>query len=171
MFNKKDMSDAIYNVFDLFELDDFAECSKEGLFSELEAKMENICAALRSAATVPFEFQLEDALAQQFSYRGRELFEQRACLLHYQTKHDVLDIVQVDVDDELWLLEDMSMAVVHCVHSQVGDDEFGYYSDYRTVHVLEPEREDLFFAPEDLMESLNEMYEQYDELNATIYEL
>lgn len=143
MFNKKAMSAAIYDVFDLFEPDDFMENDKEVLLNELQDKMETICAALRSEVMIPFEFALEDALAQQFSYRGKELFGQRACLLHYKTNHNVMDIVEVNVDDELWI----------------------------TVHVLEPEYEDLFFAPEDLMESLNDLYEQYDEQNATIYEL
>ena len=171
MFSKKAMSDAIYAVFDLFEPDDFMESDKESLLDDLQDKMETICAALRSEAVVPFEFALEDALAQQFSYRGKELFGQRACLLHYKTNYDVLDIVEVNVDDELWLLEDMSMAIVHCVHSQIGADDMGYYTTYRTVHVLEPEYDDLFFPPEDLLESLNELYEQYDDQNATVYEL
>ena len=58
---------------------------------------------------------------------------------------------------ELWLLEDMSFAVVHNVSMVVKSEDYYYTTEYRSIVKLLKERDDLFFTPESLMEELDDM--------------
>ena len=159
MFNEKDMSTAIINIFDLFNEEDYEDEAKQFTINELSDALPSICAALRAEAEVPFEYKLENNIMQQFNYCGRELFGQRACLLYYAPQHDVMDVVKTRLDYELWLLEDTTIAIVRCVHSELGDEKNSFVADYRTVLTQGPEYDDLFFPPEDLLEMLECMSE------------
>ena len=71
----------------------------------------------------------------------------------------------------LWLLEDMSFALVHNVSMVIKSGDFYYATEYRSIVKLLKERDDLFFTPESLTEELEEMCIPQWENEATIYEL
>lgn len=77
---------------------------------------------------------------------------------------------QTDVSyhTELWMLEDMSFAVTHCIEIS-HDDGIIYESRYRTFVQKVKGREDLFFAPEKLIDTLEELCVLIWESEATIY--
>ena len=68
---------------------------------------------------------------RSFNYRGEDLFRQKATLLYEETDQVTMEIVVATRTLELWLLEDMSLAVVSCV--SVNYDHDGYITQYRTI--------------------------------------
>ena len=106
-----------------------------------------------------------------FAYRGVELFNQRGCLILSDVEQMVFDEAETTYATELWLLEDMSFAIVHCVKMKIGSEDTGYVTEYRAFKKPLEISEDLFFSPESLIEELESMCVPLWEHEATIYEL
>lgn len=83
----------------------------------------------------------------------------------------IYDMTDTSYNRELWLLEDMSFALVHNVSMVIKSGDFYYATEYRSIVKLLKERDDLFFTPESLTEELEEMCIPQWENEATIYEL
>ena len=83
----------------------------------------------------------------------------------------VFDEAETTYATELWLLEDMSFAIVHCVKMKIGSEDTGYVTEYRAFKKPLEISEDLFFSPESLIEELESMCVPLWEHEATIYEL
>ena len=171
MFREKEMAEVIFGLFDFFDEEDYEDFESTELLSNLSERMHEICLGLRDEVVVPYEYQLDDTMEALFRYRGKELFGQRACLLIAEPQIEVPDFVHLSIDKELWLLEDMSLAIVHCVHSELRESMPLYKSAYRSIATTEPERDDLFFSPDVLAEALEWAAERYDEDSATVYEI
>ena len=66
---------------------------------------------------------------RSFNYRGEDLFRQKATLLYEETDQVTREIGVATRNLELWLLEDMSLAVVSC--GSVHEDQDGVITQYR----------------------------------------
>ena len=170
MFTEKEMSDALKWLFDLYQPEDYEAYDEEEVGSEVLCLPE-ICMALRDKVGTPYEYTIRTNLDRGFEYRGKELFVQRACLLYTDMEISVFDMVDTSYNRELWLLEDMSFAIVHNVSMVVKSEDYYYTTEYRSIVKLLKERDDLFFTPESLMEELDDMCIPQWESEATIYEL
>ena len=171
MFSEKEMSKAIDWLFELFEPDDYEGYDEEEIGYAGGLCMPEVCIALRGAMQTVYQYSVEGGYDKSFDYRGLELFGQRACLLITDVNQAVLDCAKIMYETELWLMEDMSFAIVRCVTMFVGPDDTGYTSDYRVFKKLVESRDDLFFTPEELIEELESMCVSQWEHEATIYEL
>ncbi len=171
MFREKEMATAIYSLFDFFEEEDYEDFESDFLIGEVGEQMHEICLALRNEVVVPYEYSVNNFTGIEFSYRGKELFGKRACLLVDVPQDDASGPVSSAIDKELWLLEDMSFAIVSCVRSGLCDQTLIYGCEYRSIVTTEPERDDLFFSPEVLAQSLEWAVERYEENSATVYEM
>ena len=133
---------------------------------------ENLFHEIRDRAEPVYAFDANGLLSAALKYRGRKLFDSNATLLWRELTHaeedDGLDTTRYL---EMWLLEDMSFALVHNVSMVIKSGDFYYATEYRSIVKLLKERDDLFFTPESLTEELEEMCIPQWENEATIYEL
>lgn len=87
--------------------------------------------ALRDLAEPVYAFSTDGERSMTLKYRSRKLFDRNATLLW---REPVLCADDTELASsrylELWLLEDMSVAVVSCVQIVYGD-EFDYITEYR----------------------------------------
>lgn len=172
MFTKKKMEKALSWLFSLFRADDFGICTAEEitkLFNDL--CLSEICMALRDKAQTVYQYTLETTAEDEFEYRGKELFRMRGCKVYSELENGSSNKITSTYERELWLLEDMSFALVHCVLVGSSDEKFAYVSEYRTIIKRFEGRNDLFMNPEKLMEKLEEMCIPQWEDTATIYEM
>ena len=70
---------------------------------------------VRHNATTVYSYITQGRQERSFNYRGEDLFRQKATLLYEETDQVTMEIVVATRTLELWLLEDMSLAVVSCV--------------------------------------------------------
>lgn len=170
MFTEKEMSDALKWLFDLFQPEDYEAYDEEEVVCAALCLPE-VCMALRDKAETPYEYVVKTNIDRGFEYRGKELFMQRACLIYSDMEIGIYDMTDTSYNRELWLLEDMSFALVHNVSMVIKSGDFYYATEYRSIVKLLKERDDLFFTPESLTEELEEMCIPQWENEATIYEL
>lgn len=170
MFTEKEMSDALKWLFDLFQPEDYEAYDEEEVDCAALCLPE-VCMALRDKAETAYEYVVKTNIDRGFEYRGKELFMQRACLIYSDMEIGIYDITDTSYNRELWLLEDMSFALVHNVSMVIKSGDFYYATEYRSIVKLLKERDDLFFTPESLTEELEEMCIPQWENEATIYEL
>ena len=170
MFTEKEMSDALKWLFDLFQPEDYEAYDEEEVGCAVLCLPE-VCMALRDKAETPYEYVVKTNIDRGFEYRGKELFMQRACLIYSDMEIGIYDMTDTSYNRELWLLEDMSFALVHNVSMVIKSGDFYYATEYRSIVKLLKERDDLFFTPESLTEELEEMCIPQWENEATIYEL
>ena len=126
MFSEKEMSKAIDWLFELFEPDDYEGYDEEEIGYAGGLCMPEVCIALRGAMQTVYQYSVDGGYDKAFDYRGLELFGQRACLLITDVNQAVLDCAKIMYETELWLMEDMSFAIVRCVTMFVGPDDTGY---------------------------------------------
>lgn len=173
MFREKEMTKALAWLLDLFQPEDYSD------YDEAETKnyggicLQEVCMALRDEAQTVFEYRTFGDFEGCLTYCGKELFDQRGCLLHTEVEQYVADISVGAYNTELWLLEDMSFALVRCLHITYADEaeEMIYETEYRAFVRKIEGREDLYFSPDDLLSELEEMCVPQWEQIATIYEL
>ncbi|MCR0271538.1 hypothetical protein MKA31_05495 [[Clostridium] innocuum] len=158
-------------LFSLYAIDDFDGYDEETYGEDFGLCLEEVVLALRNNAQIVHEYEVDGSIEFAFKYKGKELFGQRAIKLCSEMEVGASSN-QTDVSyyTELWLLEDMSFAVTHCIEMS-HDDGIVYESRYRTFVQKVKGREDLFFAPEKLIDTLEELCVPIWESEATIYEL
>jgi len=78
-----------------------------------------------------YAYITEGAGENSFSYRGPELFLVPAMLLYSDIDRIVSDVAEHSVSDELWLLSDISLAVVSCVRTEIAGN--ASCAEYRAV--------------------------------------
>lgn len=166
MYNKQDMENIIQELF--------SDAADRGYTQEETEEMldginiDTLLQAIRHNAETVYAYRTDTKCEIGLNYRGEELFSQRATLL-YEDIHDaVSDVAFVFRSTELWLLEDMRIAVVSCVSIVAGDDEL--VSEYRVFKGYDWEDcgiEDL----EDFAEELQAMCARHYGYDMPIYEL
>lgn len=171
MFKEKKMKEAVRWLFSLFEISDFDDYDEEVYGEDFGLCLEEVVMALRNNAQTVHEYEVDGSIEFAFKYKGKELFSQRAIKI-FSDMEVGASSNQTDVSylTELWLLEDMRFAVTHCIEMR-HDDGIVYESRHRTFVKKVKGRNDLFFVPEDLIDTLEETCVPIWESEATIYEL
>lgn len=171
MFSEKEMSEAIDWLFELFTPEDYEGYDEEEIGYAGGLYLPEVCIALRGNAQTVYQYTANGPQDKSFHYRGKELFGQRACLMYSDMERGVYDIATTKYDTELWLLEDMTFAIVHCVTIIFSSEDNYYSTEYRAISKIVESRDDLFFTPESLIEELEGMCVPLWESEAIIYEL
>ena len=103
-----------------------------------------------------------------YSLLQEDLFRQKATLLYEETDQVTMEIVVATRTLELWLLEDMSLAVVSCV--SVNYDHDGYITQYRTIKDTPVMDSELCLDLGELVEDLNGLCGPVYEQTQPVYE-
>ena len=103
--------------------------------TEIDEFLENIdyhalLQAVWNKAETVYAYRADGKNALSLDYRSSELFKQRATLLYEDVGDSYIGAVFAARSMELWLLEDMSVAVVSCVQIVYGDGN-DYITEYR----------------------------------------
>ena len=172
MFKAKEMVEALDWLFDLYEECDY-ECDEEEYIEDVrDIDFPALCNAIRANCEDVFEYTIDSVSDDCMTYRGKELFNQRACLIAV----NMVDCnhsknTMVHRFKELWLREDMTFVVVSCVVFDTGSGDDLATTNYRCVIGEVAENEDLFLTPEYLVEQLCELCVPAWEGDAIIYEM
>lgn len=166
MYNKQELENIIQEMF--------SDATERG-YTEEEAEdlLDGICfdtllQAIRHNAERVYVFRTDTECEIGLNYRGKELFDQRATLLYEEIHDAVCDVGFVFRSTEMWLLENMSIAVVSCVSVVIGNDELA--AEYRVVKSYDWEDcgiENL----EDFAEELRAMCDRHYGYDKPVYEL
>lgn len=173
MFNEREIIQAVERIYDMFD-EGTIEIMLENHPDELVIPDELLAQAIRDRVMTVYEYRALCDAGDCIDYHGKELFDQRAAfILSYVEAAAESDYCCVDYRTELWLLEDMSFAVVHAVITMVNDDDRPCcITEYRTFVRTVEDEEDIFFEPEDFICELDDICTMYDACKeATIYEL
>lgn len=174
MYKGKEINKAIQWLYNLYDEDvraEVEECVGEGLdFDE-----QILANSIRDNAIVIQEYRAHSDAESGFEYYGKELFNQRATRIISYLEETVEDERHcIDYCNELWLLEDMTFAIVHLTKLEVkaGKDAIVAVNEYRSFVGLLENADDVFFELEDLLSELEDMC-VFAELvdKAPIYEL
>ena len=168
LFNEREMSLALAKLFELFSPSDYEAFDEEEIGYAGGLCLPEVCMALKDAVQTVYQYSVTGRYEKSFDYRGVELFNQRGCLILSDVEQMVFDEAKTTYATELWLLEDMSFAIVHCVKMKIGSEDTGYVTEYRAFKKPLEISEDLFFSPESLIEELESMCVPQWEHEATI---
>lgn len=167
MYNFDDLMTAIHDLyFDAIAKEDYAPESVEELFGEIDC-----CAllqAVRHNAQTVYAYTTQGKQSKSFNYRSSELFDQRATLLYDEFDMNTAEAAVTDRSYELWLLEDMSLAVTVRVTVDINCGE--YVTVYREI-VGEPYDGAMSMELEELTMRLQQLYEAVYESEIPVYEL
>jgi hypothetical protein len=171
MFKEDKMIEAIRWILNLYEPSDYDAFDEKELGSDYGLCMSEVVMALRNKAQTVYQYRIDSNYEKGLSYRGAELFNQRAILIHLENESVTFtNETTTRYNTELWLLENMSFAIVHFVN-MLHNDGIAYETEYRALVKRLENRDDLFFPPEDLIEELEEACIPIWESEAIIYEL
>lgn len=101
-------------------------------------------------------------------YSLLQVVRQKATLLYEETDQVTMEIVVATRTLELWLLEDMSLAVVSCV--SVNYDHDGYITQYRTIKDTPVMDSELCLDMGELVKDLNGLCGPVYEHTQPVYE-
>ena len=173
MFNEKEIKWAVKKLYEMFDEDDRAEV-EELMEMEIEDFFPDLAAALYSKLSTNHEYRMENNIGECMSYYGGELFGQRAAFImrYYDTSAEENGI-EIDYGTELWFLEDMQVAVVHVMRTEILESETPrHIAEYRKVVTIIEDADDIFFSLEDFLGELDDICMFHTlEHEATIYEL
>mgnify|MGYP000000556176 FL=1 len=166
-----DAYEALKETFD----DLFQQAVEEGCYTEDEAAelvesldIYSLLQVVRHNATTVYSYITQGRQERSFNYRGEDLFHQKATLLYEETDQVTMEIVVATRTLELWLLEDMSLAVVSCV--SVNYDHDGYITQYRTIKDTPVMDSELCLDLGELVEDLNGLCGPVYEHTQPVYE-
>lgn len=133
-----------------------------------EIDFETLIQAVRHNADTIYTFRTDSRCEFGLQYRGLELLDKRGTLL-YEDVHDAVAEAGLAMrSTELWLLEDMTIAVVSCVSIIVGENEL--IAEYRVLKGHD--WTDCYIENlENFVEELQEMCEAHSSPDIPIYEL
>ena len=156
MFTERNIKNAFQSLCELFDEED-RWMLEEDYF--VEEGISNYCMAKALAERMEevFEYKAVSEVSPHVDYRGRYLFDQRAVRIITAENFAMEDYhYGMEYDAELWLLEDMSFAVVHCFRTMMEKHgHLGALTEYRIVRDTIESSEDLFFTIEELLEELD----------------
>lgn len=123
LFNEREMSLALAKLFELFSPSDYEAFDEEEIGYAGGLCLPEVCMALKDAVQTVYQYSVTGRYEKSFDYRGVELFNQRGCLILSDVEQMVFDEAKTTYATELWLLEDMSFAIVHCVKMKIGSED------------------------------------------------
>lgn len=141
LFNEREMSLALAKLFELFSPSDYEAFDEEEIGYAGGLCLPEVCMALKDAVQTIYQYSVTGGYEKSFDYRGVELFNQRGCLILSDVEQMVFDEAKTTYATELWLLEDMSFAIVHCVKMKIGSEDCGTRLPLftRCTYILEPQ--------------------------------
>ena len=158
MFTPKKIENALARLFDLFDPE-----IMEGLYENYGEEIEDIspywlAKAFKENACPIYEYRAICRVGDGIDYTGRVLFKNRGVrVLSYLDSSMENERLRVLSCTELWLLEDMTFAVVQYVGTMVkGRDDADCITEYRRFVSKIKTEEDVFFDPEDLIYTLDD---------------
>ena len=159
MFTEKNIKAAFKMLCEMYDEEDRWMIDASDDFFTLEG-ISNYCMAkaLEDRMEDVFEYKAVSAARTHVDYRGRYLFNQRAARILVAEDFAMEDYhYGMEYEAELWLLEDMSFAVVHCFRTMMEEKQgyLGALTEYRIVRNTVESSEDLFFSIEELLEELD----------------
>ena len=166
MYNKQDLESIIREMFSDATERGYTEEEAEDMLDGIS--FDTLLQAIRHNAERVYAFRTDTKCEIGLNYRGMELFDQRATLLYEEIHAAVCDAAFVFRSTEMWLLENMTVAVVSCVSVVVGDGELS--AEYRVVKSYDWEDcgiEDL----EDFEAELRAMCARHYGYDKPVYEL
>lgn len=172
MFREKDMTQALKWLMGLYSKEDCLGIDISDLLEFADCDFHEVCQGLRNNVEMVYEYNVSGDLDRSIEYRGKELFSQRAIQIAvapmYEEENGIFHVSHIK---ELWLLEDMTFSIVNCLHFFCEYDNCQIETEYRTVSKKFEERDDIFIAPDVLIEELMAVCIPVWEDEATIYEL
>lgn len=172
MFTVREMEKALNWLMGLYTPEDAGGIDVAELLELSGGEIEELCVGLRNNAENIYEYSFTSFEGVCFDYRGKELFTQRGIYIAgsemYEEEDEEIDIVY---RRELWLLEDMTFAIVRCVSNSFENEDTCFDTQYRTIEKRMEGREDIFIEPDFLVEELLTNCVPVWEGDATIYEL
>lgn len=147
--------------------DDYTEESVAAMLDEIDEY--SLLQAVRHNARTVYAYTTQGKQDKSFNYRGRDLFGQRATLLYEDFDQNTAEAVLTDRTYELWLLEDMTFAVVSRV--SVDFDNGAYRTEYREICGKHPWDSPMCIDLEELTGNLKEMCVAVYESEQPVYEL
>lgn len=172
MFAEREMVKALRWLISLYIPEDYDSGYDEEEYGEDGGLcLSEVCMGIRDKAEMIYQYEVRGNHELCFDYRGKELFEMRGCNLYCKNDSAVADGILSAYNTELWLLEDMTFAIVRCVHMTIEVGEVAYETEYRAIVKRVSDRDDLCFTPEELLSELEEMCVPQWECTATIYEI
>ena len=116
-----------------------------------------------------YEFRADSKLENSFEYRGQELFSGTAMLLYTDIGDACLDVALHSRFYELWLLEDMTLAVVSVFRNDIGNGT--YVTEYRSYKGEDWEEAGMCIDFLDLADDLDSLCASVYEREVPYYEL
>lgn len=165
MFNQSNITTALTN---LIEIKDYKNSDEKVKISFSDLSMPDVCMSIINHVQTVYEYEIDADNLPCFRYRGKDLFNQRACKLFEELISTTTSKSTINQFWELWLLEDMTFAVVEDINTIMPHRKNDKYSiDYRTVKTIIKNIDDIPFNIFEILEELEEM--SYDILeNETI---
>ena len=156
MFTERNIKNAFQSLCELFNEED-RWMLDEDYFAEEGITNYCLSKALADRMEEVFEFRAVCDTEDYMDYCGRYLFEQRAVrIITYENFGMGNNHYAMEYDAELWLLEDMTFAEVHCFRTMVESNGYlGAATEYRVVRKKIEAGDDLFFTIEELLEELD----------------
>lgn len=177
MFNEKNINHALTHLMTWYAQEEpeiMESCEPEDdqscniCFDDLY--LPDICMVLMNRVQTVYQYEIMGDEVVGFKYRGKDLFGQRACKVFEELFSSSSSASTVNHFMELWLLEDMSFAVVENINVNMPHTGNNHYSsDYRTVKCIVEDVSDLPFDPYEILEELFDMGEDRYENQAIIY--
>lgn len=164
MFYEREMTNALNEIHEMF-----SQVSREIYERRMDSdqlamaipSMHDLCMALCDQVQTVYQFKFSSDLPECGHYCGKDLFGQRAVRLVTALQDYADDVLMVEHSDELWLLEDMRLVVVDAVFISLLQGETSACMEYRTLRHTVQSAEDLCFHPDDFLDSLSALYEEY----------
>ena len=153
MFTPKEIENALDTLFEMFDAE-VMEMINENFGEEMDDISPAVLAKVfKEKADIVYEYRALCSVGDCMDYHGKELFKQRAVNLLTYVENSLEDErLHMVYGTELWLLEDMSFAVVHYHGTLVKNhDEPSCITEYRSFVSTIEDESDIFFTPEDLI--------------------
>lgn len=129
MFTVKGVEKAVREMVRLLYLYD-EEVDVEALVQEID--YENVTQYLMNRLEPIYSYKAKGDCEKSFAYLGKELLPQRGTLIYREFDRGASDIVVTSYERELWILEDMTLAVVTCFSVGVVGGDMTYSTEFRT---------------------------------------
>ena len=144
MFNQNDITKSLSNLIEIY--------SKQSHNIKLcMLSTSDICMTIMKRIQTAYEYEIDN---NNLKYYGKDLFNQRACKLFEKLISSTTNKYTINQFWELWLLEDMTFAVVENINTVKRNL---YSSDYRVIKTIVKNTDDIPFNPTEIIEELNEM--------------